>query len=516
MGAGAFAGSVYFAVQNDEFHDTFVQYVPFADQLIFRAESLLKQYPPELGDVSDLINKYGKKSPTPTQQTPETAKSDDSANKGEGSPRPSSEQQTAHQTIQPGSGVLIADLDSAPRAMEVVDKAKQGIFEQKASHVTAATPAAGDGVEFVSTPMLDVLDVNSTDPVVQGVINDLNQFILQINSAKYSKESVQALQAAILNLNKQVGELRSEHDLQLSTNRKELYERFQEMHEKTVDDKLAEQRESLLAEFAQSREQLENAHNERLKREINAHLNAVMQRANNLIVAGSIEAQRQFREQVADIVEQEREGRLAKIEELVDSVDKLSEFAERSGKLISYSDNLSKFHIAVAKLWSALNSQDEAVPLGPYINEVRKYAVKDDPVVEAALANIPADALEDGVLTHAQLAARFRLLVPQLRKASLLPPNAGIAGHVGSWLFSMLMMPKTGNPKGDDVESIFARAETALSEGRVVDALAEVNSLKGWPKKLAGDWLNEGRKRGEVEFLIGLLSENATLSGLDS
>lgn len=510
LGAAAYAGGVYFAIQNDEFHDTFVQYVPFADQAIFRTETMLKLHPPEYGDSTDIVN------------LPHNAATSSVAPKGANAAKaqpskdtlkePTSGQDTRVKTVQPGSGVAIADVSNVSKSMEEVQKAKKEIME----HGAGATAKSIEGVEFVSAPMLDILDVDSTDPVVQSVINDLNKFIQQINEAKYSEESIKALQNAILNLNKQVAELRTEHDEQMNANKMKLYERFSEMHSNTLKEQLNLQRDALLESFDKSRAELEQAHAARLNKEVNANLSAVMQHADNLLVAGSIEAQRQFRDRIADLVENERNGRLAKIEELSSSVTELSQFAEKSGAMIGYSDNLAKFHIALAKMWSTLNSLDQATPLKPYIEEVRKYSVKNDPVVEAVLENIPEDAVEDGVLTHAQLAARFRLLVPELRKASLLPPNAGIAGHVGSWLFSMLMMPKSGNPKGDDVESIFARAETALSEGRIVDAIAEVNSLKGWPKKLASDWLNEGRKRGEVEFLLGLLSENATLSGLDS
>jgi mitofilin len=140
-----------------------------------------------------------------------------------------------------------------------------------------------------------------------------------------------------------------------------------------------------------------------------------------------------------------------------------------------------------------------------------KQVSQGDELISACLSTVPLSVLDHGVLTNAQLSARFKLLEPEIRKASLLPPNAGIAGHVGSIIFSKLLWKKEGNPVGNDVESIIARTECALTEGRIVDAVQEINQLKGWPKKLAQDWLDEGRKKSEVEFIVGVLSEQSRL-----
>ena len=151
--------------------------------------------------------------------------------------------------------------------------------------------------------------------------------------------------------------------------------------------------------------------------------------------------------------------------------------------------------------------------LRPYIEAIRA-AAHDDPLLLAAIDSIPRDVYDLGVLTRQQLAARFHLLEPEIKDASLLPPNAGIAGHIGSLIFSKLLWSKTSSATGDDVGAVMARANEALANGNIVDAVAEVNTLQGWPKRLAHDWLVQGRNRSEVEFLVELIAEEGKLYGV--
>ena len=90
-------------------------------------------------------------------------------------------------------------------------------------------------------------------------------------------------------------------------------------------------------------------------------------------------------------------------------------------------------------------------------------------------------------------------MASEVRKAALLPDNAGVASHAASLVLSRFMFRKSGLPIGDDVESILARAELLLEEGNLDDAVREVNSLTGWAKTLSRDWLAECRRVLEVQ-----------------
>jgi MICOS complex subunit MIC60 len=97
------------------------------------------------------------------------------------------------------------------------------------------------------------------------------------------------------------------------------------------------------------------------------------------------------------------------------------------------------------------------------------------------------------------LVDRFRRVATEVRKASLLPEDAGVASHASSYVLSKILFKKKGLATGDDVESILTRTETFLEEGDLDGAAREMNGLKGWAKTLSKDWLGEVRKVLEVQ-----------------
>ena len=88
------------------------------------------------------------------------------------------------------------------------------------------------------------------------------------------------------------------------------------------------------------------------------------------------------------------------------------------------------------------------------------------------------------------------------RRVQLLPDDAGPVSYMFAVGLSYFILPKEGLVPGQDVEAILARAEHWMREGDLDAAAREVNSLKGWPKRLAKDWLKEATQRLEVEQVV--------------
>ena len=137
----------------------------------------------------------------------------------------------------------------------------------------------------------------------------------------------------------------------------------------------------------------------------------------------------------------------------------------------------------------------------PFIRELvaLKETANDSPVVDAAIASVNPSAYQRGIPTSAQLIDRFRRVAGEVRKAALLPEDAGVASHASSWVLSHVMFKKEGLAAGDDVESILTRTQTYLEEGDLDSAAREMNGLQGWAKTLSKDWLGEVRKVLEVQ-----------------
>jgi hypothetical protein len=117
-------------------------------------------------------------------------------------------------------------------------------------------------------------------------------------------------------------------------------------------------------------------------------------------------------------------------------------------------------------------------------------------------------AAQQGIKSFPSLAAWFSTtLAPKIQSVSLVPAEhqAGVLSHIASaGLSKLLFRRKAGWVEGDDVSAVLARAEYLLSEKDLDGAARQVNQLKGWAGKLAGDWLREARKRLEVEQALGV------------
>lgn len=493
FGSLLYAGGVWYSLRDNDFHDEFTTYVPFSDFVITKIED------------AQLTYKFDKTDrPIASPHAAHTGTKNVLIGKDSVVSRqvPKESVAAAPSSAPSAATGATASAASAP----VADKKKKDSVKPAAPSSSEKKPSGGVALPLIHAP-------GDLDPLLSRAVEDINSFIQQINQQKLSEEAVSRISGDVAGLSQALSALREEHKQELRQSLAAQANKFASLGEATRDevrDALEKQRAEFIAQFKAEEQRLVDLYNKRLQIEIEATKKAVVQYANNQLLAQRAEQDKQFAREIAYRVDQERDGRFAGLDKLSESIDELTEYAVSSGNAYDDYENIAKFHVALGNLASVLSTRREPVPLGPYLKQIAS-ALPQDPLVAAVLKSIPQDVADEGVLAPSQLAARFRLLEPEIRKASLLPPDAGVAGHVGSWLFSKLLWKKTGTPVGDDTESVIARAETALSEGRVVDAVAEVNSLKGWPRKLASDWLVEARKRSEVEFLVGVLAEEGRL-----
>ena len=65
----------------------------------------------------------------------------------------------------------------------------------------------------------------------------------------------------------------------------------------------------------------------------------------------------------------------------------------------------------------------------------------------------------------------------------------------------------------NDVESILARVQYYLNENDLDTATRELNQLKGWPKKLAEDWIKAARNHLEIKQAMEVCIYNIIVFG---
>jgi len=261
-------------------------------------------------------------------------------------------------------------------------------------------------------------------------------------------------------------------------------------------------------EYEAEREKLAKTYDNKLKAELDASQKVYDQKLKNELLEQAIALQRDFTSSVRSRVETERSGRLSKLDELEKAVSELEKLTGQWNEVVD--NNLKTQHLLVA-VEAVRASLEDADRPKPFITELAalKEVAADDAVVNAAIASISPSAYQTGIPTAAQLVDRFRHVAKEVRKAALLPENAGVASHAASLILSKVMFRKgseAGLPVGNDVESVLGRTEMLLEEGNLDQAAREMNQLTGWAKVLARDWLAECRRVLEVKQAIDVSS----------
>jgi mitofilin len=251
-------------------------------------------------------------------------------------------------------------------------------------------------------------------------------------------------------------------------------------------------------EFEAEREKIAIAYQRKLQTELERSREVSEQRFRNELLEQAIEMKRSWISEIENRVEHERNGRLGKLKELEEAVEELEKLTVQWNDVINTNLKTQQTFTALETVKASYGSPDQPKP---FLREMAalKEVAGDDEVIRAAIASINPAAYQNGVSTHTQLMERFRKLSGEVRRAALLPEDAGIAAHAGNWVLSKLMFKKNGLAQGNDVESILAKTETYLEEGNVDSAAREMNQLSGWARTLANDWLREARLVLEVQ-----------------
>ena len=575
---------------SDNFHDFFTEYIPYGEDAVyfFEEREFRKRFPnltnptrrtapdtshqitipsksgltwkvhEEDPKATDLSSKgrhmsaldanvknqnIGNAQQAPQQATPaEKVKSVDTAKadaKGEPRPAPS-----------PSNPPVSASRDNKQKTSKPEDQAPQAPSspakptDKPSSPLKAADgsilrePEVNEPSVLMPTAPIDPLRIPDADePLVQDLVKILNNIIAVTNAdnaaAKYSsalgyaKTQLASVGRRILALKAtehQEAEkkiLATQH--QFDTSAAELVRR--------LEQEMAAQELRYKEEFEAERAHISETYTHRLASEIDrANQLSALQHKNELLQQ-SISLRKSFMQDVQSLVETERSGRLAKLDSLSTSISELDSLSKKWNQVIDSNLRTQRLTLAVEAIRARLSSTDQP---RPFINELAalKELASGDPVVLAAIASIPPTAYQRGIPTTAQLIDRFRGVAREVRKASLLPTDAGIASHAASWALSKLLFKNVGADTPDtpgstaaeqgveggkgagDVEGVLGKAERLLEQGDLDGAAREVNTLEGWAGVLSGDWVAECRRVLETRQAVEVMGAEIRLEGL--
>ncbi|KAL8719024.1 MAG: hypothetical protein Q9225_003905 [Loekoesia sp. 1 TL-2023] len=564
VGAFGFAGGTYYSLVSDNFHDFFTEYVPFGEDavLYFEEREFRRRFP----SMTNPTNR-----PTPPTNTitipsrsglswkvsEEEQKGSDLERKGrhmsaleENEPKPAKEnaQQTPSTATRPEKVQAVEQAKknappSSTKSEPPKETAKKQIPpppdepkkpapapassppatpkpEEKPSETSVRPPEVNEPNRIMPTPRIDPLKIpNADEPIVQDLVKIMNDIIAVVNAdsaqAKYqssitkAKSELEGVGRKIMAL-KQAEKTAAQEKIEAT--QKEFENAARELVRR-LEEEMRNQTASYRDDFEAEREKISQRYKERLENEIKQAKEVSDQRLSNELLEQAVALKKKFISDVQEQVETERSGRLSKLSSLSSSIEELESLTSSWNEVIDTNLKTQHLLLAVEAVRSALDNADRPKPFISELATLKELAT-DDSVISSAIASINPTAYQRGVPTISQLIDRFRGVASEVRKASLLPEDAGVASHAASYLLSTVMFKKKGMTMGDDVESVLTRTETLLEEGRLDEAAREMNGLEGWAKSLSADWLGEVRKVLEVRQAVEVMGTEARLLGL--
>ncbi|KAJ3127732.1 Formation of crista junctions protein 1 [Physocladia obscura] len=312
-----------------------------------------------------------------------------------------------------------------------------------------------------------------------------------INSAEFDAKLREALEIQADGFIKQLGQQNQAALDALSEQEKELAETF-EAALKLRSAALAEERDAAIRE-----------HDQQKAREFAEKLDLAVK-------AESAAIEAQWNKHTRELVDKERDGRLAKLDYLALKLKYLETAVVGSSDYIERMQSVQQI-LAALQLVTA-----KFVEGGSFKKEFRllkKYG-EDDELVSTVLSAINEDVAVDGVVSLDELKYDFNSLETKLRRVQLMPDGGGPIAYTVSYALSFLLIPKTGLVAGNDTESVLARSRFYLASGDLESATREVNQLNGWSRVLAQDWLKQARTHLEVKQALETIESHIALKNL--
>ncbi|KAI5858360.1 mitochondrial inner membrane protein-domain-containing protein [Tricharina praecox] len=514
---GSFAAGVFYSLKSDNVHDFFTEYVPLGEEavLYFEEREFRRRFPNALSRIQRKVDSpkvtIPKSSGASWKVVDRDSEGPRTVDVGKPGPHLSSHRPIVEETKSiPADGAR-----AEAKTVDVKSAPQKGSDVKKVEAVTGSTAAPKKAAVALASVELS----NASDPVVQDLVKVVNNLIETVNKTESGETFgavIDAAKAELKKVNDQVGALKvgMEKAVEDSNNQKDLeFAKAAQGLLKNVNNQVEDLEHQLRDDFEAERERIAMSYQRKLQTELERSRELSEQRLRNELLEQAIEMKRSWISEIESRVEKERGGRLGKLKELEAAVAALEQLTSRWNDVIDTNLKTQRTFTALEAVKASYESPDQPKPFLREMAALKEVAEGND-VVTAAIDSINPAAYQNGVVTHTQLVDKFRKLSGEVRRAALLPEDAGIAAHAGNWVLSKLMFKKSGLAQGNDVESILAKTETYLEEGDVDSAAREMNQLSGWARTLASDWLREARLLLEVKQAVDIIAAEARIQSM--
>ncbi|XP_070582579.1 MICOS complex subunit MIC60 isoform X3 [Erythrolamprus reginae] len=207
-------------------------------------------------------------------------------------------------------------------------------------------------------------------------------------------------------------------------------------------------------------------------------------------------------------------ARLRGIEQAVESQVVAAEEARKAHQL----------WLSVEALKQSMETAAGDSPTEPLEEAVQSIQLScpDDEFTKALTAALPQESLNRGVYTEEALRARFHTVQKLAKRVALIDETRNsLYQYFLSYLQSLLLFypqqlkpPAELGPEDLDTYKLFSYASYCVEHGDLELAAKFINQLKGEPRRVAQDWLNEARMTLETKQVVDILTTYASAVGL--
>uniref|UniRef100_T1E5G1 MICOS complex subunit MIC60 n=1 Tax=Crotalus horridus TaxID=35024 RepID=T1E5G1_CROHD len=207
-------------------------------------------------------------------------------------------------------------------------------------------------------------------------------------------------------------------------------------------------------------------------------------------------------------------ARLRGIEQAVESHVVAAEEARKAHQL----------WLSVEALKQSMETAAGESPTEPLEDAVQSIQLScpDDAFTQALTATLPQESLNRGVYTEEALRARFHTVQKLAKRVALIDETRNsLYQYFLSYLQSLLLFyprqlkpPTELGPEDLDTFKLLSYASYCIEHGDLELAAKFVNQLKGEPRRVAQDWLNEARMTLETKQVVDILTTYASAVGL--
>ncbi|MFG6512577.1 MULTISPECIES: hypothetical protein [Sulfitobacter] len=187
--------------------------------------------------------------------------------------------------------------------------------------------------------------------------------------------------------------------------------------------------------------------------------------------------------------------------------------AEQRSEIESLLDNAQTAEEATAAAAEAARAQTAMTQMNAAISAGRPFEAPLAELQQAGVEDIPETLRESaagGVVTLANLQARY----PDAAREALATARAAVPeegeGGFGNFLKRQLGARSVAPREGTDADAVLSRAEAAVRDGRLTDALAEIDTLPAPAQDAMAEWLADARGRQAAETAANELSQRLT------